>query len=84
MVWDLTLPEAPRFVSYVNTRDFAFDAEDGENDPAELSDAGDVGPEASVFIAAEDSPTGEALLVLGNEVSGTTAIFGVTPIFGAN
>ncbi len=46
--------------------------------------AGDVGPEASVFIAAEDSPTGEALLVLGNEISGTTAILGVTPIFGGN
>ncbi len=84
MVWDLTLPEAPRFVSYVNTRDFAFSAQDGEDNAAALSAAGDVGPEASVFVAAEDSPTGEALLVLGNEVSGTTAILSVTPIFGGN
>lgn len=74
MVYDISLPEAPRFISYVNTRDFSKDPED------DLATVGDLGPEASVFISAEVSPTGKALLVLGNEISGTTALFEVTPL----
>ncbi len=74
MVYDLTLPENPRFVSYVNTRDFLADVE---------SDGGDLGPEASAFIAADASPTGKALLVVGNEISGSTAFFEITPLYGA-
>jgi DNA-binding beta-propeller fold protein YncE len=77
MVYDISLPETPRFVSYVNTRDFTKDPED------DLATVGDLGPEASVFISAEESPTGKPLLVLGNEISGTTAIFEVTPLYGA-
>lgn len=75
MVYDVSLPETPRFVSYVNSRDFAAAPGQGSG--------GDLGPEASVFIAAEDSPTGAPLLVLGNEISGTTSIFAVTPLYGA-
>jgi DNA-binding beta-propeller fold protein YncE len=75
VVYDLTLPENPRFVTYVNSRDFAAaDIQTG---------GGDLGPESSVFIAAEDSPTGTPLLVLGNEISGTTAFFELTPLYGA-
>jgi 2',3'-cyclic-nucleotide 2'-phosphodiesterase/3'-nucleotidase/5'-nucleotidase len=78
VVYDVTLPESPTFVTYVNSRDFAveFDADHLDD----LADVGDLGPECSVYISAEDSPTGQALLVLGNEVSGTTAIFGITPL----
>ena len=79
-VYDITLPETPRFVSFATSRDFAVDF-DGDV-AAELSLAGDLGPESIDFVAAEDSPTGEALLILGNEVSGTTAIFSVTPLYG--
>lgn len=75
LVYDLTLPENPRFVSYFNSRDFA--AADIQ------TNGGDLGPEASVFIAAEDSPTGKPMLVLGNEISGTTALFELTPLYGA-
>jgi DNA-binding beta-propeller fold protein YncE len=77
MVYDLTLPEAPRFVSYVNTRDFTTTL------PADLATAGDLAPECSVFIAAEKSPTGKPLLVLGNETSGTTAFFELQALYGA-
>jgi DNA-binding beta-propeller fold protein YncE len=76
MVYDLTLPEAPRFVSYINTRDFSADIES-------LA-AGDLAPEASVFIPAAQSPTQKPLLVVGNETSGTTAFFEVTALFAAS
>jgi hypothetical protein len=77
MVYDLTLPESPRFVSYVNTRDFSTTL------PGDLATAGDLAPECSVFIAAEQSPTGKPLLVLGNEASGTTAFFELTALYGS-
>ncbi len=70
MTYDITDPNAPVFVDYTNNRDFAGDAEAGT--------AGDLGPEGIVFIAAADSPTGQPLLVVSNEVSGTVSIFGVT------
>lgn len=69
-VYDITNPNEPTFQSYINTRDFS-------GDPA-LGTAGDLGPEGLAFISAEDSPTGEALLLVTHEVSGTTAIYRVT------
>ncbi|MFD1713606.1 choice-of-anchor I family protein [Amnibacterium flavum] len=68
--YDITDPAAPVFVTYVNNRDFAADAE--------TSAAGDLGPEGLAFIPAAESPTGQPLLAVGNEVSGTTTVFGIT------
>ena len=67
MVYNVTDPYAPTFVQYINNRNFAGDAEAGT--------AGDLGPEGLLFISAIDSPVGTPLLVVGNEVSGTTTIF---------
>jgi len=67
MVYDITNPRKPHFVVYVNNRDFTGDAEGGT--------AGDLGPEGLVYIAPGDSPNGMPLLIVGNEVSGTTTIF---------
>lgn len=76
MVYDITDPAAATFVTYVNNRDFTVDADLGDDvsNPA----AGDLGPEGLAFIPAGASPTGEPLLAVGNEVSGTTTLFAIT------
>ncbi|WP_372845030.1 hypothetical protein [Pontiella sp.] len=66
-VLDISDPANP---SLLNNRDFEQDVESSE--------AGDLGPEGFVFISAEDSPNGSPLLVVANEVSGTTTIYEVS------
>ncbi|MGK7918669.1 MAG: choice-of-anchor I family protein, partial [Trichodesmium sp.] len=83
MVYDVSDPNKPRFVEYLNNRDFSveFDTdEDGDPDPTQeqLEAAGDLGPEGFAFVSPEDSPNGEALLIVGNEISGTTTIYEFT------
>lgn len=81
IVYDVTNPAQSRYVTYINNRDFGISMEDYEKDPAaiaaNLPKAGDLGPEGLKFIPAAASPNGENLLVVGNEVSGTTTIFQV-------
>ena len=60
MVYDVSVPTAPVFVTYLNTRSAV---------------TGDRGPEGLALIMADKSPNGKPLLVVGNEVSGTTAIY---------
>jgi len=60
MVYDVTSPTAPSYVTYLNTRS---------------GTTGDRGPEGLTFIAADKSPNGQPLLIVGNEVSGTTAVY---------
>ncbi|MDO5668850.1 MAG: choice-of-anchor I family protein [Corynebacterium sp.] len=62
MVYDVSNPSAAQFVTYVNNRDFS-------------DNSGDLGAEGLVFIPAADSPNSKNLLVVGNEVSGTTTVF---------
>jgi hypothetical protein len=62
MVYDVSEPAAPEFVTYLNTRDGA---------------AGDFGPEGLTFIEAKDSPNGKPLLVVGHEIGGTTTVLQV-------
>lgn len=74
MVFDVTSPADTRFVSYANNRNFSADTEiDDFPNPA----AGDLGPEGLVFIEAAKSPNRKPLLVVGNEISGTTTIYQV-------
>lgn len=72
MVYDVTEPSKPIFNHYINSRDFRATTEQ-----IEANQAGDLGPEGLIFIAAQDAPQGKPLLVVGNEVSGSTAIYEV-------
>ncbi|MCD1645892.1 choice-of-anchor I family protein [Marinobacter adhaerens] len=75
MVYNVTNPQNPGFVQYLNNRDFSVSQED-----LEAGMAGDLGPEGLAFIAVEDSPNGKPMLAVGNEVSGTTTLYGIDVI----
>jgi hypothetical protein len=62
IVFDVSNPAAPTFVQYINNRDFA-------------ANTGDAGPEGLRFIPADESPSGQPLLVVANEISGTLTIY---------
>ena len=68
MVYDVTDPSAPVFQQYLTTRVFPADPEDDTVSP-------DGGPEGLVFVSGKDSPTGQPLLIVGNESTGTVNIF---------
>jgi hypothetical protein len=70
MVYDVTDPADATFVTYVNSRDFYGQPENGT--------AGDLSPEGLKFISADKSPNGKPLLVVANEVSGTTTILQIS------
>jgi len=59
MAYDVTDPAKPTFLTYFNSRNGL---------------TGDRGPEGLTLIPAKRSPNGKPLLIVGNEVSGTTAI----------
>jgi hypothetical protein len=65
MVFDVTDPAAPGFVEWVNNRDFT--------DPGFGPDGG---PEGLAFVASNLSPTGEPVLVVAHEVTGTVSLYG--------
>lgn len=67
-VYDVTNPYDAKFVDYVINRDLT---EGGDI-------LGDSAPEGMVFVDAENSPTGNALVIIGNEVSGTVSVWQVT------
>ncbi len=80
MAYDITDPTNAQFVTYLNNRDFAVSMEDSSDVATDLPLAGDLGPEGVTFIPAEKSPSGEPMLAVGNEVSGTTTLFSITVI----
>jgi hypothetical protein len=69
MLYDLTDITKPKFLQYVNPRNFT---------ETDIKKQGDLGPEGFQFVSDEESPTGNPLLLVGNEVSGSTAIFELT------
>ena len=74
MVYNISNPNAASFVQYINPRDFTVDAE------ADLAIVGDLGPEGLLFVSAEESASGEPLLLVANEVSGTLAVYSISSL----
>ena len=70
VIFDITHPEKSLLVDYVNNANPTGSFDTG--------DTGDVGPEGIEFVAAEDSPTGTPLLLVANEISGTTTIYEIS------
>lgn len=67
MVYDITDPAGARFETYLNTR---------------VGSTGDLGPEGLTFVPAAKSPNGKPLLIVSNEVSGTTAVMQIEVVRG--
>ena len=72
MIYNITNPNSPYFLQYINTRNFAVSPSQ-----ANLATVGDLGPEGIVFVPRNESPNGKDLILLSNEVSGTVAVFQV-------
>lgn len=64
MAYDVTDPHAPTIAAYANTRGLD-------------SLSGDLGAEGIEFVSADDSPSGQPLVLVGNEVSRTITVFAV-------
>lgn len=67
MVYDVSNPNNPQFVTYKNP---AIDGSTGAG-------AIDVSPEGMTFVPGAQSPNGTPLLLVANELSGTTTIYEV-------
>lgn len=69
MVFEITNPTSPQFVSYFLNRDFSVNASD--------PNAGDLAPEDIRFVSGANSPSGSPVLLVSNEVSGTMSIYAI-------
>jgi len=65
MAYDVTVPDKSKFIDYIEP----IDKSSGRGYLT------DVSPEGLVFVPAADSPNSHALLVVANEVSGTTSFY---------
>jgi hypothetical protein len=72
VAYDINDPLNPFIAAYSNPRNFSVDPDDIA--------AGDLGPEGIIFIKAEDSPIGQPLLVVGNEISGSTTVYAIRKV----
>lgn len=61
------IPAVVEFIDWVVNRDFHGDVKTGM--------AGDLGPEGLLFIPARESPGERDLLVVANEISGSTMVY---------
>ena len=68
-MYDISNPESAEYIDYINNRDFSKDVQ------KQVAAAGDLSPEGMTFVKGADSPTGEPLLIVGHEVSGTTTVY---------
>jgi DNA-binding beta-propeller fold protein YncE len=82
MVYNISTPNKASFVQYLNNRDLTVNPKDNKDTNGDgikeySVDAGDLGPEGFKFVSAKDSPTQRPILIVGNEVSGTTSFYNI-------
>lgn len=80
MVYDITdlePPQQPLFQQYINNRNLPVDPKLCSNGQPDTNCAhvGDLGPEGVLFIAPEDSPNANPLLVIANQTSSSTTLY---------
>ncbi|WP_221583475.1 choice-of-anchor I family protein [Microbacterium sp. G2-8] len=86
VVYDITDPAAPSYVEFLSNREFDTNLGDeyealeesgasAEELAALVSQVGDLGPEGLDFIPADASPSGVPMIVVGNEVTGSTTLY---------
>ncbi|WP_160061142.1 choice-of-anchor I family protein [Psychromonas sp. L1A2] len=80
MVYNISQPSNAQFVQYLNSRDMSVNPKDNKQKNTDgiktyQVDAGDLGPEGFKFVSAKDSHSGTPILIVGNEVSGTTRFY---------
>lgn len=78
MIYDVTNPFDVHFIDYVVNRDFDADFTINTETGVVKGDAtlaGDLGPEGMKFVSADKSPNSKPLLIIGNEVSGSTSVY---------
>lgn len=69
MVYDVTVPTAPQFVTYSVNR----------TAPTATAATDDRGGEGIIYISAADSPNGKGLVLLANEISNSVSVYQINP-----
>jgi hypothetical protein len=84
IAYDITEPARPRFAFYLNNRNFAVDpaavCQLGRIKSPECAAVGDIEPEGLLFVPAETSPSGHALLVVTHEQTDSVTLIQLDPI----
>ena len=78
MTYDITNPLHPRFVYYINDRNFALDPKivcvKHAPETEDCANVGDLSPEDLVFVPKRYSPSGKPLLLVSNATSGSATV----------
>jgi hypothetical protein len=84
IAYDITDPSSPVFAFYLNNRNFALDpaevCESGRPKSDDCAQVGDIETESLLFIPADESPNGRALLVATHEQTDSVTLIGLEPL----
>ncbi len=82
MIYELVSPYEAIYAGYMNNRNFDYSFDPDDVSLEDLQHIGDLAPEGLVFVQAEFSPNGKALLITSNEVSGSVTTWALGSTVG--